>query len=875
MVTEAGVLYGRAGEQAAIETLLSAARAGRSGALVLRGEAGIGKSALLGWAAEAASGLRVLWVKGIEAEADLAFGGLVQLLWPVQDRISALPGPQAEALRAVLDSGRTSGQDRFLTGLAVLTLLADVADDGPVLCLVDDAQWLDRATADALLFAARRLAADRVAMVFGARDTGFAAADLPELRPARLDPDDAARLLAERGLAPPSPARVIAESAGNPLALLEFAASQREPDATAGPLPVADRVLAGFRAQISALPSRTRLMMLIAAAEGRGHLPTLLGAAETLGVGLADLEQAETARLLEVTGGTVTFRHPLIGTAAYQGAVLAGRIAVHQALAESTSDADCRVRHLAVATTAPDEGVAAEIVRSAERARARTAFTAAAGLYRQAARLTADAGTRAARLGEAASLALAAGHGKQAAELVRQAAPLTEDTKARALLAQVEAATEFELGDGRGAARLLVEHARSAESSDAVAIARTGARYAWSSGDRGTVRAANDALDGGDPVVEGMAALVDDDFATGLPLLAEYVAHAPGSDPGRTYCAMILGDDTVTRELALAEVARCRREGLIGLLPQVLQDLAGAQVSAGLHRDAAASVAEAVRISRDTGSRRRLPRLNAVVARVAAIEGDERRCRELAEVPPDAGGAASTVALALLDLGLGRYESALDRLETLLRGPLGYTTVAITAAADQLEAAVRLGDPGRAEPAFRRFEAWAEAGDQAWAKAVAARCRAMLADDEPHYLRALEWHSSGERPFERARTELRYGEWLRRAKRRSDARVPLRSALEVFSRLHAKPWADRVRIELGATGDSGPMAEPAAENPLDRLTSQELQVVRLAADGSTSREIAAQLFLSPRTVEHHLYRAYPKLGVRSRRELARLDLGLG
>ncbi|WET76751.1 LuxR C-terminal-related transcriptional regulator [Amycolatopsis sp. QT-25] len=866
------MLYGRAGEQAAIEALLAAARDGRSGSLVVRGEAGIGKSALLDWAAEAADGLRVLSVTGIEAEADLAFGGLVQLLWPIQDRLTTLPAPQAEALRAVLDSGRTGGQDRFVSGLAVLTLLADVAEDGPVLCLIDDAQWLDRTTADALLFAARRLAADRVAMLFGARDTGFPAPDLPELRPARLDAADARRLLAERGLAPPSPSQVFEESAGNPLALLEFAAAQQEPHVAAGPLPVADRVLAGFRAQISALPSRTRLMMLIAAAEGRGHLPTLLGAAEALGVDLTDLEPAETARLLDVTPTTVTFRHPLIGTAAYQGAVLARRVTVHQALAESTSDADCRVRHLAAATTAPDERIAAEIERSAERARARTAFTAAAGLYRQAAQLTVETGAQAARLRKAAELAFAAGHGQLAAELVRQAEPVTDDTKARAGLAQVRAVVEFERGDCRAAARLLVEHAQSAEPADAVAMARTGARYAWFSGDREAVHAANDALNGTDPLIRGMAALVTDDFAAGLPLLAEFVKRAPNSDPARTYSAMILGDDTATRELASAEVARCRRDGLIGVLPQVLQDLAGAQVSAGLHRDAAASVAEAVRISRDTGSHRRLPRLDAVMARVAAIEGDERRCQELSEMTPDAGGAASVAALALLDLGLGRYKSTLDRMATVRRGPLGYTTVVLMAAADELEAAVRLGDPGRAETPFQRFEAWATAGGQPWAEAVAARCRAMLGDDESQYLRALDLHSTGERPFERARTELLYGEWLRRAKRRSDARVPLRSAMKIFSRLHAKPWTERASIELEATGDSGPATEPAAANPLDRLTPQELQVVRLAADGGTSREIAAQLFLSPRTVEHHLYRAFPKLGVRSRRELARLDL---
>ncbi|WP_143253964.1 hypothetical protein [Amycolatopsis keratiniphila] len=276
---------------------------------------------------------------------------------------------------------------------------------------------------------------------------------------------------------------------------------------------------------------------------------------------------------------------------------------------------------------------------------------------------------------------------------------------------------EFERGDGHAATRLLVEHAGNVEPADAVAMARTGARYAWFSGDRETVRTANQALNGTDPLVRGMAALVDDGFATGLPLPAEFIKRAPDSDPARTYSAMIIGDDTATRELASAAVARCRRDGLIGVLPQVLQDLAGAQVSAGLHRDAAMSVAEAVRISRDTGSHQRLPRLNAVVARVAAIEGDEQRCQELSEMTPDAGGAASVAALALLDLALGCYQSTLDRLETSRQGQLGYTTVVI--------AATRLSDPGRAEPAFRRFEAWAAASGQPWAEAVAARCRAV------------------------------------------------------------------------------------------------------------------------------------------------------
>ncbi|MDP4511878.1 ATP-binding protein [Nonomuraea turcica] len=886
------MLYGRTSEQAAIRDLVDAACAGRSGGLVVRGEPGIGKSALLAWAGEYAggAGLTTLRVTGVEAEADLAFAGLVQLVWPVRDRLDALPGPQTRTLRAVLGDGGTGGGDRFLSGLAVLTLLAEVASDGPLLCLVDDAQWLDRASADALLFAARRLAAEGVAMLFATREEGFPATGLPELRPSRLPPEDAARLLEDRGLTPASREQVIEESAGNPLALIEFAAARRY-HTIAGPMPVTDRVLESFRSRIGQLPERTRLMMLTAAAEARGHLPTFLGAAATLGVALEDLEEAEKAGLVEVTANVVTFRHPLISTAAYQGAPLARRVAVHQALAEAATDEDCRARHLAAATTSADEDVAAEIARAAERARARTAYAAATGLYEQAANLTPGLRERADRLGEAASLALSAGHAAQAAHLADQAEQLVDDPGSLARLARVRAAVEFELGERRRAARLLVERSAHAGVDSAVTMLRTSAGYAWFSGDRDSLRDAAGrlrALGRTDPMVLGMAHLMEEDYARGLPLLAEFLANTsrsmtnwlngaatPSADitmTWATFCAMILGDDATAAELAEAQAAHCRRHGLVGALPQVLQDLAGVQVQAGRHRDAEASVAEAVRIVRDTGLRQRVARLNAVLARVAAIEGDEERCVRLAGNELDTGGMTGLIALSLLDVGLGRYEAALDRLETATRGPLRHASALVAAGADQAEAAIRLGEPTRAEEPLRRLEAWAQAGRQPWAHALTARVRALLTDDEDDYLRALHAHENAHRPFEHARTQLLYGEWLRRARRRGDARASLRSALRTFERLGATPWLKRARTELKATGETLVPAKPTAADPRDRLTSQELQVARLAADGGTSREIAAQLFLSPRTVEHHLYRAFRKLGIRSRRELSRLDL---
>jgi DNA-binding CsgD family transcriptional regulator len=307
-------------------------------------------------------------------------------------------------------------------------------------------------------------------------------------------------------------------------------------------------------------------------------------------------------------------------------------------------------------------------------------------------------------------------------------------------------------------------------------------------------------------------------------------------------------------------------------LPQLLQDLAGAQIRVGRHRDAEATVAEAVEIAEDTGLHHRIARLDGVLARIAAIEGDEQRCRRLAEAAPEAAVAASDSALILLDLAVGDYAAAADRFDAARRGAGRHTVALLAATTDHVEAAVRLGQPERAEQPLRRFEAWARAGRQPWAMAVALRCRALLSEEEESYARALRLHARAGRPFERARTELLYGEWLRRARRRSDAREPLRSALDTFERLRATPWADGARNELRATGESVTMAKPTAVNVLDRLTPQELQVVRLAAGGDSSREIASALFLSPRTVEHHLYRAYPKLGINSRRELSRLDL---
>ncbi|WP_407562962.1 ATP-binding protein [Streptomyces sp. 184] len=912
------MLLGRSAAQAELKDLLAGAGGGRSGALVLRGEAGIGKSALLGWTAREASGLGlpVLRVTGSEREAELAFAGLVQLLWPVRDRVGALPEPQRAALRAVLDAGQERGPDRFLTGLAVLTLLADLAGRGPLLCLVDDAQWIDRSSAEALLFAARRLAAEGVAMVFAVRDEALADHGLAELRLPRLGARDAADLLADRGFDPEVRERIVAESAGNPLAVLEFAAAAQAAGPGAGPggppggrepLPVADRVLAAFRARIDGLPERARLMAVLAAAEGRGDLPLLLQAAQALGTGLDELDRSG---LLHTTGATVGFRHPLIATAAYRGAPLAARTAAHRALADATGDPDCRAHHLSAATTAPDAGAAAEIAAAAERARRRTAYAAAAGLFLRAAQLAPERRDRAPRLVAAVSAAAAAGRLEWAAELAEQAEPVAGDGALRAELARVRSVVEFERGAPGRAAALLVRGAAGAAADDAAAMLRTAAGFGWFAGSPEPVGVAARRLrqlGRPDEAVEAMACLLDEDYARGVPLLAGYVARvrrasrqaaydtaydtadgteydtaydgggAAGQVDGdermqALYGAIILGDDEAALDLAADEAERCRAQGLIGRLPKVLQAQAMAQRPAGQHRAAAASVAEAAAIARDTGLSRRTGELDVVRAWLAAAEGDEARCAELAARASDTGRVAADCALSMLDVSRGRHAAALDRLEAAWRGPGRHATVLMAATGDLVEAAVRLGRPERAHAPLDRFRRWAEAGGRPWALAVAARCAALLGGGEEAYRRALRLHEDGGRPFERARTELLYGEWLRRERRRSEARAPLRAALESFERLDAGPWAERARAELRATGTAVRAARPAARAlPADRLTPQELQVARLAAQGLSSRQIGARLFLSPRTVEHHLYKAYPKLGVKSRVELARLE----
>ncbi|GAA4103997.1 helix-turn-helix transcriptional regulator [Nonomuraea soli] len=969
-------MIGRDEEVALLNSLLAASRSGQGNAIIVHGEAGIGKTALLAHIATGTSAdPAVLRATGVEAEAELPFAALHLLLRPAAHLVTRLPPAQRQALRSAFgeavpggegQSGASGAPDRFLVGLAVLTLLADLAEERPLICLIDDVQWLDRASADALLFAARRLAAERITMIFAGRDgTEQIVQGLPELRLRALARDECDRLLATQAaaLSPEARARVIAEAEGNPLALLHFAAGLTD-DQRAGHLaplpltepgsPLAGRLERSLRAAIRRLPDRTRLVLLVAAADGSGSLPLVLRAARTLGAAPDDLAPGEHAALVEVADGRIRFRHPLIKAAAYQEAPVAQRAAAHRALAGvlvNEGQADRRAWHLSAATLEPDEEISVILADTGDRARARGSTTAAATAYERAAQLTVDRERRARWLAAAAEAALAAGQLSRAAAAAGRGERLTSDPLMSARLAAVRAAVDADEGDPEQAARRFADAAEAVAGlspDDAVSLMAMAAGEAWFAGDHAVLgRAAQLVTALGDaaiapelrPVasaVRGMERVAAHDPATGLPLLTAAIPpalgrahppvvaqdldrppvtgpHAPtaladrgpghrgprspgprspgsrsqvspgglaGDQVASTYAvfsALMTGDDEAARAAAAAQVAACRSQGLVTVLPHALQLLAQAQILGGEHAEAAESGAEAWSIAHDTGQAVRLRHLHGVLARLAAIRGEDDRCAELARLAEGAaqerfGSGWGGSALVLLDLVRARYAAAADRMARMLDGPLGHTVIALFAIADHVEACARLDDPGRAALAFARFDAWSEASGQAWAQAVVHRCRALMAprdSAEELYASALELHERGGRPFERARTQLVYGEWLRRARRRADAGTQLRAAAGGFAALGAAPWAERARAELAAAGGAAAEGETRTAAA---LTPQELQVVRLAAAGATNRQIGAQLFLSPRTVGFHLYKAYPKLGVSSRGELARLDL---
>jgi DNA-binding CsgD family transcriptional regulator len=875
-------LVGRRPECAALGRLLGEVRDGASRSLVVRGDPGIGKSALLDYAAAAAAGFLVIRVTGVESEMEFAFAALQQACAPLLTHLDQLPAPQADALRVAFGLSRAEPPDRFLVGLGVLGLAAEAAAAQPLLCIVDDAQWIDQTSLQALAVMARRLGGESVGMIFAAR-AGAARgelAGLPELTLPGLAEPDARALLAAA-----VPARlddrvrdrILAEASGNPLALVEFSREITEAGNLAGGLvgglgvspwlarPLADRVAERYLARVTGLPAKTRRLLLVASAEPLGDPVLLRLAGGRLGLSIEDLAPAEDEGLVRL-GAHVAFRHPLVRSAIYRSAPATDRRAVHAALAEATDpgqDPDRRAWHRAQATVGPDEAAAAELERSANRALARGGPAAAAAFLQQAAALSPEPGERARRNLAAAQPKYDAGAPREAADLLAAAqdGPLDELMRARA--DQLAARIATVSGAAGDAPRLLLTSWQEIGLAAREAPPPPGPRQA------------------GDLFIDGLTAQAADGYQAGLPTLREalrILSTEPGDTPSAGMVsimwlacrvAMNLWDDESLAAMAGRGVAAARGTGTVLELPSALGMAATAAMLTGDFAAAAGCLEQLDAILAVTGSMR------AVHGRLALTAWQGRADLHAAEASADRAGGNRAAHLgitayttALLNNGLGRYQEAADAAAAVVEraDQLGYRLWALPELA---EAAARCGNPALADQAVALLEQTTEPSATEWALGMLARCRALLYDGE----RAEELYAEAVTRLGRtrvvphlARAHLLYGEWLRRWRRRLDARTQLKTAMEMFAAMGADGFARRAERELAATGER---IHRRDAGPVLVLTAQEAQIARLVADGHSNPEIAAQLFISPRTVEYHLSKVFGKLDISGRGQLAR------
>jgi DNA-binding CsgD family transcriptional regulator len=890
----ATTLIGRRTELETIEQVVEAARSGTSGVLLLRGVAGVGKTALLEHAAEAARDARVLRAEGVEAESELAFAGLHQLLRPLTPHFDRLPALQRAALEAAFGISRGEAGDRFLVATGALGLLAEAAEEQPVLCVVDDLHWLDRPTVDALAFVARRLVAEPVALLLAMRDSASVPAGLqrcPTLELGGLGREHARELLELSGrLAPAERERVLDAAGGVPLALLELPHGP-----LAGGTTTMGAVERSFADRLSLLPERARRAVLLAAGDDDPEARTALQALPHAGLTVEDLAAAEAEGLLWVAGERLAFRHPLVRSAAYGLAPFAERRDAHVALAEALTgpaDADRRAWHRAAGLTAPDAEVATELAQSAERARARGGHAAASVALERAARLTSDEPLRARRLVDASEAARLTGDVEHAVTLAEEALVLAADPGTAAEAAALRAAIRAHRGDGEGeeellgaahaladgqprralrtallaaeAAALGGHHARAADTARWAASLPVGAADA----DQAVVAFAT----GIGHLFAGQPRDAAADFAVSLELSAR------SGDPQVMVWAAtgtIYGGDIPGGRQALAHaVALARELGAIPLVAYGLQALAYVELVEGRIGVAGTDAAEGLTLSLESGEERFAVHCRGTLAWHAAIRGRDDDCRALAAEalagrPARVAAEAAGRALALLDLGDARHEAAFDRLAAMVADPRGHSARRLLAVGDLVEAAVGCGRGEEARPALEQLAAYAGATGSAWAAATVAGAEVQLAQDAAAaYAEAMRAHAAIELPFDRGRIELRMGEQLRRARRRVDARRHLRAALDLFAQTGAAAWERRAAAELRATGETARKRDPST---LDDLTAQEQQIARMVAEGSTNREIAGRLFLSPRTVDYHLRKVFQKLSVTSRTQLAALD----
>lgn len=910
-------LVGRAAERAAIAGVLDLARSGFSGALLLRGPAGIGKSALLRDAVDRAVDFEVTEIVAAQTEVELGFAGLHRLLLPYLDRIDALPDDHRQALSATLGPVGGTPPTGSVLGLAVLALLAEVAEERPLLCVVDDAQWLDAETMSVLLLVARRLHADRIALIGAVRDEHAApspAAEPPELIVGALPPDDAlslVRTVARQPLDDAYTHEIVHQTGGSPLAIIELTrravrtspgGTRPSPAAESGRTPPA----APFAEPTRTLSAGSSTFLLVAATDASGDPATVRAAAASLGAGPSEESDAVATGLLRI-GAAVEFHHPLVRTNVYSGATPADRQAAHLALAEALgvdpSSADARAWHRAAAAAGPDESVADELVQAATRVAARGGHTTAGAFLERAASLTAGADRRAARVVAAGGSYLVGGAPARAQQLLAVALPHLADDRTRALGLRLLGTARYARGEAHGTTSVLLDAARAlaphdvpmarATLLDAQAASRVTGRYTLTGEgelDVGRVAGEIPVREGSEPTIadlllDGNAALFAHGPEDAVALFRE--AHAAidaaaDDEPGlltwlgiASWSAGALGDDQVLHRLSTRLVTLSRQQGAVVALSIGLMFRAMSEIFDGSLPDASRWFAERAHIMSVID---RTVDVGQLV--VLAWSGDDKAAR--AEAERVSGYAAERRhgwmelfvghALGALELGLGDYRAA---FEISTKDYLANPFLSMVSFPNLIEAASRCGEMDAARAATAQLARHAELSGSALALGLLARCRALTTPGDEageHHLLSITFLERCRGDLQLARSRLVYGEWLRRRKRRVEAREQLRAAHTMLERMGAAAFAERAAVELAATGEH---ARRRSVDTLLQLTPQESHIAHLAAAGATNAEIAGRLYLSASTVTHHLQKVYRKLGLSSRHQLGAALASIG
>jgi DNA-binding CsgD family transcriptional regulator len=892
----------RLSERGELNQLVAGVRAGHSQVLVLRGEAGCGKTALLLQLSAAAKGCRIVRATGVESEMELAFAGLHSLCATLLGRLGQLPQPQREALSTAFGMSAGPPAERLLIGLAVLSLLADAAEEQPLVCIVDDAQWLDHVSSQTLAFVARRLLAERVGLVFAVREHGDqeVLAGLPELAIGGLAAEHA-RILLDSIIPGPLDeqvkTRILDETHGNPLALIELPRGLTPAELAGGfglpdARPLTSRIERTFVQRAEKLPRDSQLLLLTAAAEPLGDARLLWRAAECLGLGVEAGGPAEAAGLIEL-GVRVRFPHPLVRSAIYVASNPSDRRAVHRALADATDpvlDPDRRAWHRAHATSQPDEEVASEMILSAGRAQGRGGLAAAAAFLQRASELTPDAAVRVERALTAAQAKLDVADLVSASTLVAAAGlgPLNE--LQRGHLERLRAQIVFATQRGRDAPAVLLEAARRLEPLDealaretyleAISSAMLAGRLGTGPNERELAESARALtqrthLSVADLLLDGLVKRFTEGYAASVaPLTRALRSLAEADEVGEDQRWLWLGcrlaqdlwDDDLWHTLASRGARIGRASGRLSLLANSVNHLAAFHVHSGAFARAAVLIDEVNTITQATG----LPPLGYSLCKLVAARGDRVQMQAMSNTAMEnAAGRGEGGAFdlywclsALMHNGHGQYDKALAaaRQGCEHEGAISYGCALV----ELVEAGVRIGNLDEAAVALDRLSERTRACGTKWALGIEARCRGLLSDDEACYQESTERLAGSRAAVELARSQLTYGEWLRRANRRADARQLLRAAYESFSRMGAEAFADRARRELLATGET---VRKRAGGTLEALTPQEVHVAMMARDGHTNPEIGERLFISPRTVEYHLHKVFQKLGIAGRRDL--------